>query len=64
MLVCDRCGNRAMYHTYVGGFNRDLCKKCKEKLEELQHEFNNIELSFMKNEFDTIKHIDFERKVR
>lgn len=64
MLVCDRCGNKAKYNSYVGGLKCDICESCNRKLEELQHEFRNIEVSFMRNEFDVIKHIDFERVSR
>lgn len=64
MLVCDRCGNKAKYNCYVGGENHDLCVRCERLLTEIEKEVCKIETSFMRNEFDVIKHIDFERETR
>ena len=61
MLVCDRCRDKAKYNVYVGGKYHDICDECNRKLDEIQKVFNDVENSIMLDEFDVIKHIDFER---
>lgn len=60
MLVCDRCGNKAKYNTYVFDGNHDLCRECYKKLETLHEIFRVVESDFMKKKLTTIKHFDFE----
>lgn len=60
MIICDRCGNKASFDTFVNGQKHDLCKSCYNKLDELHKTFNDIEGDFMKKTFTSIKHIDFE----
>lgn len=64
MLVCDRCRDKAKYNLYVGDKYYDICEDCNRKLNEIQKVFTDIENSFMRDEFDVIKHIDFERELK
>lgn len=58
MRICDRCGKPALYSIYIASKNRDLCKPCNKKYEDLCSVFNDIERDFMEKKINGLTVLD------